>query len=66
MIPLELRYKILYEFKGLRHPHAKIIRDYIDMYDNSYFLDHSFVVYAFNRFVFSKLNVQLKERFYHL
>ena len=66
MIPLELQYKILYEFKGLRHPTAKILQDYIHIYENSYFLSYPFVVYAFNRFVFSKLNTQLKERFYQM
>jgi hypothetical protein len=66
MIPLELQYKILYEFKGLEHPHAKIMRRYITIYNNAYFLSHSFVTYSLNRFVFSKLNTRLKERFYHL
>lgn len=66
MLPLELQYKILYEFKGLRHPHAKILQDYINIYNNSYFLDYPFVTYAFNRFIFSKLNTQLKERFYYM
>lgn len=65
-LPLELQYKILYEFKGLRHPTAKILRDYLDIYKKSYFLSYPFVVYAFNRFVFSKINTQIKERFYYL
>ena len=38
----------------------------IESYKNSYYLNYRFYTYIFNRFIFSKLNVQLKERFYKL
>ena len=66
MLPPEIQSKILYEYKGYTHPSARLIKDCVESYKSSYFLDYKFATYIFNRFIFSKLDTQLKEKFYHL
>lgn len=65
MVPYEIKCLVLYKFGGLEHPTATIMKKSIQKHQSSY-INHDFKVFMFNRFIFSKLDVKLKERFYNL